>query len=105
LIAETTGGSSVQALAIDATWRRFELPLNLGQATDSVTFGITLGPTSLVEICGLQVEAQVEASDYKPTGAESGVYSNARFASDTLTIKAQSTDVYDAVVTIVAQEN
>jgi len=105
LFGQTTGASATTYLAIDGTWRFFELPLNLGQATDNVTFGVTLGSGALVELYGMQVEAQPAASDYKPTGAESGVYPNARFASDTFTIKAQSTDVYDAVLKIMAAEN
>jgi hypothetical protein len=104
LFGQTAGASATSALAIDGTWRFFELPLNLGQATDSVTFGVTLASGALVELYGMQVEPQLAASDYKPTGSESGVYPNARFASDTLTIKAQSTDVYDAIFKIIAAE-
>ena len=52
----------------------------------------------------MQVEAQLAASPYKRTGARAGVYSNARFASDELTVTAQSTDVYDAVIQIVSRE-
>jgi hypothetical protein len=55
-----------------------------------------------VELFGMQVEAQMGPSDYKITGAVGGVYSKARFGSDQLTVTAQGTDVYDAVVQIVS---
>ena len=50
----------------------------------------------------MQVEAQLAASDYKKTGTQGGVYADARFAEDGLTGKAQSTDVFDAVIRIVS---
>jgi hypothetical protein len=50
----------------------------------------------------MQVEAQLAASDYKMTGTNGGVYSNARFASDRLAVRAQSTDVYDSTIRIVS---
>jgi hypothetical protein len=52
----------------------------------------------------MQAEAQWGASDYKLTGANGGVFSNARFASDKITVTAQGTDVYDAVIQIVNME-
>ncbi len=104
LFAQTTGASATAPLKIGATWRQFQMPVNLAQATSSVTFGVTLSSGSIVQLYGLQVEAQIAASDYKATGAKSGVRANARFANDTLTITAQSTDVYDAVLRIVAPE-
>jgi len=51
---------------------------------------------------GMQAEAQVGPSDYKITGAAGGVYSKARFGSDQITVTAQGTDVYDAVIQIVS---
>jgi hypothetical protein len=53
----------------------------------------------------MQVDAQIGTSDYKRTGTVGGVYPRARFTTDTLSIKAQATDIYDAVVEILAAEN
>src|SRR5665213_1937905 len=55
-----------------------------------------------IQLFGMQAEAQMGPSDYKITGAVGGVYSNARFASDQITVTAQGTDVYDAVIQIVS---
>ncbi len=58
-----------------------------------MTFGAQLGAGASVDLFGMQVEAQLAASDYKMTGAAGGVYSKARFASDQITVTAQGTDV------------
>jgi hypothetical protein len=103
--AQTTGGSVSGDFQPDTTWRRFSLPVNLGQTTATVTFGVSFHAGASVELFGMQVEAQPGASDYKHTGAHGGVYSNARFASDSLTMRAQGTDIFDAVIRIIAPEN
>ena len=72
---------------------------------DSVTFGAQLAAGASVDLFGMQVEAQPAPSDYKKTGARGGVYSKARFAADQLTVTAQGTDVYDAVIQIVNTES
>ena len=78
--------------------------VNLALATASVTFGAQLAAGATVDLFGMQVEAQLAPSDYKMTGTNGGVYSSARFASDSLTVMAQSTDVYDATIRIVRRE-
>lgn len=105
LTAQTTGASTASQIQLTGTWQRFSLAVNLAQATSSVTFGVQLDAGASVDLFGMQVEAQIGTSDYKSTGSESGVYSQARFSSDSLSIKAQGTDIYDAVVTILAAEN
>ena len=53
---------------------------------DSISFGIALDPGATVDIFGIQVEAQTAASLYKQTAETGGVYPNARFRDDALTI-------------------
>ena len=101
LIASTTGGGAARTFALGTSWQRISMAANLGQATTSVTFGAQLDPGASVDLYGMQVEAQLAASDYKMTGTQGGVYSTARFAEDALTVKAQSTDVFDAVIRMV----
>jgi hypothetical protein len=101
LTASTTGGSGSKTFALTTAWQRISLAVNLGQATASVTFGAQLDAGASVDLFGMQVEAQRAASDYKKTGTQGGVYAKARFAEDALTVKAQSTDVFDAVIRMV----
>ena len=65
-------------------------------------FGAELDAGASVDLFGMQVEAQRGVSDYKKTGASGGVYADARFAEDELTVTARGTDVFDAVIRIVA---
>jgi hypothetical protein len=104
LTASTTGGSAAQTFALSGQWARIFLSFNLGQSTTAVTFGAQLDPGASVDLFGMQVEAQLAASDYKMTTAQGGVYSRARFGSDQITVTAQGTDVYDAVIQIVDTE-
>lgn len=99
------GASATKTFALGTQWTRISLAANLGQNTTPVTFGAQLPAGGTVQLFGIQVEAQPGASDYKQTGATGGVYTNARFGSDTLTVTAQGTDVYDAVVQIVNMES
>jgi hypothetical protein len=88
--------------ALSTVWQRIIFPVSLGQPTSSITFGASLAAGGSVDLFGMQVEAQVAASDYKMTGISGGVFSAARFADDAITVTAQSTDVYDAVIRILS---
>ena len=109
--ARSTSGSAVtlvvanvsKSFAVGTQWRRVFLPANPGLAgATTVSFGVQVAAGGSVELFGMQVEAQLGPSDYKVTGAVGGVYSKARFGSDQITVTAQGTDVYDAVIQIVS---
>jgi len=102
LTASTTGGSAAKTFSLSTAWQRISLAVSLGQNTTSMTFGAQLDAGASVDLFGMQVEAQLAASDYKKTGTQGGVYANARFSEDGLTVKAQSTDVFDGVIRIVS---
>ena len=100
--ATTTGGSTTRIVGLTSEWKRVSLEVVLGLSTESVVFGVVLDVGAIVDLFGMQVEAQPGASDYKKTGGSGGVYAAARFAEDELTVTARGTDVFDAVVRIVA---
>jgi hypothetical protein len=105
--AKTIGGSSV-TLALGTSSKTFALTSQWQRISFSgggTTFGAQLDAGASVDLFGMQVEAQLAPSDYKMTGVRGGVYSNARFAEDKITVTAQGTDVYDAVIRIVNTEN
>ena len=105
LTISTTGGSAQKTFALGTQWAQVSLAANLRQNTDAVTFGVQLNDGATIVIFGMQVEAQLGPSDYKLTGTTGGVYPGARFGADTITVTAQGTDVYDAVIQIVNTEN
>jgi hypothetical protein len=100
LSATTTGGSATQAFELTSIWKRVSLEIGLGLITESVTFGAELEAGASADLFGMQVEAQRGASDYQKTGGTGGVYGEARFMEDELTVTARGTDVFDAVVRI-----
>jgi len=110
----TTSGSMVtlaianssKSIAAGTQWKRVYFSSNPGQAgAVTVGFGVQLAAGGSAELFGLQAEAQLGPSDYKITGAAGGVYPKARFGSDHITVTAQGTDVYDAVIQIVSTES
>jgi hypothetical protein len=105
LSISTTGGSATKTFALVTQWARVALTANLEQSTDAVTFGAQIAAGGSIYIFGMQAEAQWGPSDYKLTGTIGGVYAGARFGADKLTVTAQGTDVYDAVIQIVNTEN
>jgi len=109
--ARSTSGSAVTlvvanvsgSFVLGAQWRRVFLSANPGMTgATTVSFGVTVAAGGSVQLFGMQVEAQMGPSDYKITGAVGGVYPKARFGSDQITVTAQGTDVYDAVIQIVS---
>jgi len=114
LWARSTSGSAItlavanssKSFAAGMQWKRVYFSSNPGQAgATTVTFGAQLAAGGSVELFGIQAEAQLGPSDYKMTGAVGGVYPKARFGSDQITVTAQGTDVYDAVIQIVSTES
>jgi hypothetical protein len=105
LAISTAGGGATRTFVLGTQWVRVSLAANLGHNTASVTFGAQLSAGGSIELFGMQVEAQLGASDYKQTGTSGGVYASARFGADKITVTAQGTDVYDAVIQIVNTEN
>ena len=86
-----------------AQWSRFFLSTNAGQpSATTVTFGVQVAAGGSVQLFGMQAEAQLGPSCYKITGARGGVFAKARFGADQLTVTAQGTDVYDAVIQILS---
>lgn len=79
-------GSATDARGISPQWTRLTSAGQLQDAADSISFGIALDPGTRVDVFGIQAEAQTSASLYKRTAETGGVYPNARFRDDTLTI-------------------
>jgi len=102
LFATTAGGSTTKNFTLSSEWKRMSLRIELGQNTESVTFGAELEPGASVDLFGMQLEAAPGVSDYKQTAAEAGVYAKARFAGDELSVTARGTDMFDMVMRIVA---
>src|SRR6185295_10428581 len=102
LFATSAGGGMAKTFTLNSQWKRISLRVELGQTTESVTFGVELEPGASVDLFGMQLEAAPGVSDYKKTGSVAGVYAKARFAGDDLTVTARGTDIFDMAVRITA---
>ena len=97
-------GSATEAQAIGPQWARFTSAGVLQDTADSISFGIALDPGASVNVFAFQVEAQTTASLYKQTTETGGVYPNARFRDDTLTITTEGPGRYSCELDIVNVE-
>jgi len=74
-----------------------------GQLTDSAanfSVGIDLAPGQQITVYGLQLEAQIAPSRYRPTGETGGVYANAHWGIDQLTVTADAPAQFSTSFTI-----
>jgi hypothetical protein len=97
-------GSATDAQAISPQWTRLNSAGQLSDTDESISFGIALDPGSTVDVFGIQAEAQTTASLYKQTAETGGVYTNARFRDDTLTITTVGPSRYSCELDIVNVE-
>ena len=79
-------GSETNTSTISPQWTRLTSAGQQSSENDSISFGIALNPGSTVDVFGMQAEAQPAASLYKQTAETGGVYPNARFRDDVMTI-------------------
>jgi hypothetical protein len=97
--------SESDARAISPAWTRLTSAGQIQSTADSITFGIALDPGSTVEIFGMQAEPQTSASLYKRTTDKAGVYPNARFRDDVLTITTVGPNRHSCELDIVNVEH
>lgn len=89
-------GGSATEFAIGTEWRR----LKVSGTFEELTFGVEVGAGKLVELRGLQVEAQAGASAAKASAA-GGVYEGARFRDDRMEMVATGVNRHSCTVNIV----
>jgi hypothetical protein len=98
-------GSETTAAAISTEWTRVTSAGQLQSEAESINFGIALDPGSTLDVFGMQAEAQTAASLYKQTFETGGVYTNARFQSDALTITTVGPNRHSCELDIVNVEH
>jgi hypothetical protein len=98
-------GSESDLRTVGPQWTRISSAGQLQSSAETISFGIALAPGGTVDIFGVQVEAQTSASLYKVTAEIGGVYANARFRNDTLTITTVSPGCHSCELDIVNVEH
>jgi hypothetical protein len=81
-------------------WSRIIVAASGDAAALSIAFGVELPAGESVDVFGMQVEPQAGASLYKAT-TTGGVYENARFRDDVLSITTTGVNCHSATVNII----
>jgi hypothetical protein len=97
---QLTIGSQAVRRAVTSGWARIAWTSSGDAQASSVRFAIEIGAGDLVEVYGLQVEAQTAASGYKASML-GGVYEDARLGDDALTITSTDVNRHSCTVKII----
>ena len=103
MIRSTATETQSATFSVGPDWRPILLSGKFTGPDEAVTFGIEIGPGFSVDLSDLQVEAQPGASGYKKTFSKSGVYLNARFLDDSLSVTADGPNQHSCRIRIHAR--
>jgi hypothetical protein len=103
LVRSTASGNQSEAFSIGPNWTPLLLSGQLGGTDEAVTFGIQTQPGESADLYAIQVEAQAGASGYKVTTSSGGVYPQARFLNDELTIQTDGLNQHSCRIGIHTQ--
>ncbi|MBK5293262.1 MAG: DUF2460 domain-containing protein [Acidobacteriia bacterium] len=101
LTAFTDQAGQTAVVSARSQWRRVESTFTLNSNLAPVRFQIELPAAAMVDVFGLQVEAQITASPYKKTTLQGGVYPESRFNQDELIVGAQGPDDYETRLQVI----
>jgi hypothetical protein len=96
-------GSSAEertSVAVTPGWSRVVSSGQLNDAGSIFTVAISLTAGQRVELYGVQVEAQASPSRYRPTAQTAGVFSNAHWGVDELTVVAEAPNLFSTSFSI-----
>jgi hypothetical protein len=96
VLAGTTSGNE----SVTATWRRVTLGVAPYADTTSIRFGIAVGAASVIDMYGIQVDAQPGPSTYKAT-SRGGVYEGAHLRDDSLEITKTGLNRHSCAVNVI----
>lgn len=85
--------------AIGPTWTRIASSGRLDDSGTNFSIAVNLAAGQQVQLYGLQLEAQIAPSRYRPTGT-GGVYTNAHWAADQLIITADAPNLFSTAFNI-----
>jgi len=95
-----TVGSQTAGRVVTSEWTRIAWTGSGDAEATSVRFAMEIGAGDVVEVYGLQVEAQTAASGYKAS-ARGGVYEDAHLGDDVLTITGTDVNRHSCTVKII----
>jgi hypothetical protein len=93
-------GGEIARRAVTSEWTRIAWTSSGDEQATSVRFAIEIGAGEVVDVYGLQAEAQTAASGYK-SSTRGGVYEDAHLADDVLTIASTDVNRHSCTVKII----
>ncbi|MCC7176604.1 MAG: hypothetical protein IT159_15530 [Bryobacterales bacterium] len=100
LFRSSGGVTEERVCALSAEWTRFVLSGRAESTAESVVFGVTLPAGAALELYGMQAEAQPAPSVYRKTTSRTGLYANARFEEDALSVRTDGPETHACRVRI-----
>jgi hypothetical protein len=99
-VATLLHGTNRADRTLGTDWSRIVLTASGDASAESIAFGVELPAGGSADVFGMQVEPQAGASLYKPT-TTGGVYENARFRDDVLSITTTGVNSHSATINII----
>ncbi len=103
LFRKTGAHRSLLRVEVGPSWQRYNLSGVGGGTSPDGAWGVMLTASQEVELFGAQLEAQVAPSRYIKSEGKAGIYREARFGDQPLTITAVDIDSYRCDITIEAR--
>lgn len=88
------------SVPINTGWSRVVSSGRLNDPGEIFTIGISLSAGQRVELYGVQLEAQISPSRYRPTTQTAGVFSSAHWGVDELTVIAEGPNLFSTSFSI-----
>ncbi|MGH9661111.1 MAG: hypothetical protein ACRD96_21365, partial [Bryobacteraceae bacterium] len=103
LVRATNSSTHLVMYDVGTSWQRLALSGAFSGTEESLRFGLEVEAGRSVTVFGVQVEAQAGASGYRKTTSRCGVYPQARFDDDELSLTAEAPGARSGEVRIVTR--
>jgi hypothetical protein len=98
MILTNADGTAVSEYPVGPIWTRYTCSGAIEGEAEDITCRFETGAGAAVEVFGFQLEAQPNASAYRVTRTQSGVYTRTRFLEDEIVFVANGIDDHAAIV-------
>jgi hypothetical protein len=100
LVRQGPTATATDTFAVANSWVRLISSGRLNDSETQLTVGIKLAPGQQITVYGLQLEAQIQPSRYRPTVGSGGVYPNCHWTSDTLPMTSEAPNLFSTTFAI-----
>ena len=103
LTRRTADGSDSRTESTGPAWRRLQRFGYVDGTAEAIVFELAIPAGATVEVFGFQAEAQPQASVYKQTGSQGGVYRTTRFSDDAIAPVAMGMNDYAVQIQLISK--